>query len=124
MCLVCCLDAGFGVRPAQTLSITPTLLVYVKFESRVRAQAASDLEEKTFGNFDHTFQSRVRAQAASDISGGQEMTEESVVSIPRSGSGRFRPTTEKQPVQNLGFSTPVCGSGPFKPQQFILNYSS
>src|SRR5260370_42474958 len=90
MCLVCCLDAGFGVRPAQTLSITPTLLVYVKFESRVRAQAASDLEEKTFGNFDHTFQSRVRAQAASDISVGHKVTVGGVVSIPRSGSGRFR----------------------------------
>src|SRR5260370_6318590 len=114
MCLVCCLDAGFGVRPAQTLSITPTLLVYVKFESRVRAQAASDLEEKTFGNFDHTFQSRVRAQAASDISGGHAMTQECVVSIPRSGSGRFRPTTSDQPNTQRAVSIPRSGSARFR----------
>src|SRR5260370_32806922 len=79
----------------------------IQFQSRVRAQAASDLSMIVTNSSITLFQSRVRAQAASDYMYIDAAIRVSLVSIPRSGSGRFRP--EGQGLRHLlrpGFHPP------------------
>ncbi len=110
-------QSAFGLRPLQT----DTSILFAAnggmFQSRVRAQAASDqsyhciigvvwqcfnpafglrpLQTLVLNHMSEDidmFQSRVRAQAASDGSARCNTTRcWGDVSIPRSGSGRFRP---------------------------------
>ena len=79
-------------QAASDLKSSPGMRRRHTFQSRVRAQAASDPNSPTAHlNSLLKFQSRVRAQAASDRETGLEHTLHGTVSIPRSGSGRFRP---------------------------------
>ena len=82
---------AFGHRPLQTSWDTSLVVFRSVFQSRVRAQAASDgAVSCSCPDKQAVFQSRVRAQAASDTITGLITLAPSRVSIPRSGSGRFR----------------------------------
>src|SRR5260370_26759450 len=87
----------------------------IQFQSRVRAQAASDLSMIDKNSSITLFQSRVRAQAASDYMYIDVAIRASLVSIPRSGSARFRPGANGLLHVLRSVLIPGLGFRPFNP---------